>query len=279
MMSENKMEPLYSNIWEEEAEPDNPFAASVCYCHGFDVYGDLLGKASWIDYLYLLFQGEPPSSAQGKLLEGLAIVLANPGIRDHGIQAATASAVGLSSSAACLMSALAVGAGNLAGAREIIVTMDIWKHCELNLEKWRNHIAIPLKDARTDVWTPLEHPPGFDPYGAKCATPVCQTLDYLSSLEAGPALPWLNSHRIELEDFATCPLAMTGVVAAGFHDLGFEPEQAEMLHLLLKLPGAAVHALEHRKFGHKKYPYFGNGLVLTNDPGIKQENALWERKK
>ncbi|HAD10158.1 MAG TPA: citryl-CoA lyase, partial [Porticoccaceae bacterium] len=32
-------------------------------------------------------------------------------------------------------------------------------------------------------------------------------------------------------------------------------------------PGAAAHALEQEKLGFRRYPFFANGLTLTNDPG------------
>jgi len=38
-----------------------------------------------------------------------------------------------------------------------------------------------------------------------------------------------------------------------------------MLHLLLRLPGAAVHALEQKEYGHKNFPFFQ--VELENDPG------------
>ena len=82
------MEVIHTRIWQEEAEPDNAFAALSCHCHGYDVYGDLLPHASWIDYLFLLFRGEAPTAQQAKLLEGLAIALANPGPRDAAVHAA-----------------------------------------------------------------------------------------------------------------------------------------------------------------------------------------------
>ncbi|MGC2166803.1 MAG: hypothetical protein WA632_12425, partial [Gallionella sp.] len=102
---------IHTRIWQEEAEPDNAFAAASCHCHGYDVFGELLGKASWIEYLFLLFRGEAPTVQQAKLLEGLAIALANPGPRDASIHAAMCGGVGGSTSASCLTAALAVGAG------------------------------------------------------------------------------------------------------------------------------------------------------------------------
>jgi citrate synthase len=57
---------------------------------------------------------------------------------------------------------------------------------------------------------------------------------------------------------------MSGVAAAALADLGFNPEQGEMLHLLLRLPGAAAHALEQRAGSYKDFPFFA--LDLQDDP-------------
>jgi citrate synthase len=48
------MESIHTRISQEEAEPDNASAAISGHCHGYDVYGDLLKQASWIEYLFLL---------------------------------------------------------------------------------------------------------------------------------------------------------------------------------------------------------------------------------
>ena len=40
------MNTLRTGIWQEEAEPDNPFAARIARCHGYDVYGQVLGRAT-----------------------------------------------------------------------------------------------------------------------------------------------------------------------------------------------------------------------------------------
>jgi citrate synthase len=50
--------------------------------------------------------------------------------------------------------------------------------------------------------------------------------------------------------------------------LGCTPEQGEMLFLLLRLPGAAVHALEQKHTGYKNFPFFQ--IELENDPGPAQ---------
>ncbi len=258
---------IHSRIWEEVPETDNPFAASACFCSGFDVYGDLLGKASWVEYLYLLFKQEPPSAEQAVLLEGLAVALANPGPRDHSVRAAMNAGVGGSTHAACLTAALAVGAGQLGGAREVALAMENWRECGHDLDAWKHRLSHLPQEQRVDVWPDMEHPPGFDPHGASCARPIRQTLTYLARCSSGDALPWLQQHRCELESASDCPLAMTGVAAAALVDLEFNAGQGETLYLLLRLPGAAVHALEQQAYGYKHYPFFKDGLELTDDPG------------
>lgn len=142
-MADKKTETIRSKIWEEIPEEDNPFAAKACYCSGYDVYGDILPKASWSEYLYLLFKRERPAPAQAKLLEKLAIALANPGPRDHSIHAAMCGGVGGSTYAACLMAALGVGAGQLGGAHEVAIAMDCWMTCGQDLGAWRERLSNP----------------------------------------------------------------------------------------------------------------------------------------
>ena len=271
------METIRTRIWQEEAEPDNAFAALSCHCHGYDVYGDLLIHASWIEYLFLLFRGEAPSSQQARLLEGLAIALANPGPRDAAVHAAMCGGVGGSTSASCLMAALAVGAGASGGAREVRLAMENWNERGTDLALWQKGLAVKPVDDPANVWPAPGHAPGFDPHGVHCTTPVLQTLARLvevscgASSDCGQSLSWLQAHRSSLESAAGLPLAMIGVTAAALCDLGFTPAQGEMLFLLLRLPGAAVHALEQKDYGHKNFPFFS--IELENDPGPAQSVA------
>ncbi|RJG04934.1 citryl-CoA lyase [Noviherbaspirillum cavernae] len=245
---------ISSRIWHEEPEPDNPFAARAAYCRGYDVYGEMLGQARWVEMLYLLFREDAPIAAQTDLLEALALALANPGPRDASVHAAMCGGVCGSPAAASLIAALSVGAGQLAGGREIFVCLERWASCGTDLDAWRERLAAPPV-SRGTIWPASEHPPGFDPHGATTATPVRQTLSCLARYGVGPHLTWLEEHRADLERLAGCPLSMSGVAAAAFADLGFTPEQAEMLHLLLRLPGAAAHALEQKSLGYKKFPF------------------------
>src|SRR5437879_4237036 len=119
MSTDNDRQQIHTRIWLEEPQPHNPFATRAAYCHGYDVYGELLGRVRWSEFLYLLFRGEAPRPEQADALDALAVALANPGPRDPSVHAAMCGGVGGSHAAASLMAALAVGAGQYTGAREV----------------------------------------------------------------------------------------------------------------------------------------------------------------
>jgi len=271
---------INSRLWKEEPEPDNPFAARTCYCAGYDVYGDLLGKITWHEYFYLMLKGEGPQTWQTRMLESISVILANPGLRDYSVRAAMNGGVGRTTCAASLIAALGVGSGQLGGARDVYNAMAVWNEYGMDLEAWQAHLSKPAEPDRDkiDAWLPTEHPAGFDPHGKSCTTPVLQSLDHLRTIKPCTQLDWLATHRTTLEHSANMPLAMTGVIAAAFQDLGLEPDQGEMLFLVMRLPGAAAHALEQKKYGFARYPFWPEGLTILNDPGpyqaTSQDSAL-----
>lgn len=265
-------EAIHTNIWQEQASTQDPFSAERCYCSGYDVYGDLLGKVRWVEYLYLLFRLQAPSAEDAQLLETLAVALANPGPRDHSVRAAMNAGVGGSTHASCLMAALAVGAGRLGGAREVYEAMQLWSAQGTVLSAWKTYLTQAHASEENSVWPATEHPPGFDPHGLRCATPVQQTLQLLAQCKKNTQIAWLLTHQTDLEQAAGLPLSMSGVAAVTLTALGFMPEQGEMLYLLLRLPGAAVHALEQERLGWRKYPFFGDALKVENDPANQENN-------
>ena len=271
-------EKIRSKFWREVAEQDNPFVARACYCAGYDVYGDVLNKANWVEYLYLLAKGVRPTEKQEKLLNGIAIALANPGPKDHSVRGAMDGAVGGSTAAACLISALGIGAGNYGGAREIFHTVKIFSECRTNISKYQALIDSPSTKEIEDIWREMEHVPGFDPYGNQCALPVVQTLSFLAQVDGSNTLSWLQQNRATLEKIANMPLSMVGVAAACFIDLEFNEDESEMIYLLLRLPGAAVHALEQKIYGWRQYPFFANAMNLENDPHHSSINQLQKQE-
>lgn len=271
--------PIHTRIWHETPEADDPFATRQARCHGYDVYGELLGQARWADMLYLMFQGEAPAPKTSRMLDTLAVALANPGPRDPMVHAAMCGGVGGSQAAAGLMAALAVGAGQSGGARDVYLAMRAWARCATLPEaEWMASLAhhAPLTSIAPDDagWPEIEHAAGFAPHGVSTATIVLQTLKTLAGMSQGPRLPWLLANRTALEAAATRPLSMVGVAAAAFADLGFDAPQAEMLYLLLRLPGAAAHALEQVGYGFKRFPY--PDVDLEDDPLHKARDTSAE---
>lgn len=258
---------LQTSIWEEEPEAENPYDAAYCYCHGYDVFGDLLGQVGYSDYLYLLFKGEQPSPETSKAIQILTVALANPGPRDPSTHAAMAAGVGGSTAASTLMAALAVGAGSSGGSREIYDAMIAWRawtEAGDNEEQRIAALSIRRTSSKQEIWPIVERPPGFSAYGQQCALPVKQLLELLAkTLPEGP-LAWLQQERPALEKVVSHPLAITGVVAAAFTQIGFTADEAEMLFLLLRLPGAAAHALEQKKLGYRHFPFFSQ--IVEDDP-------------
>lgn len=249
---------MQSRIWLEEPEPNNAFACRTAYCHGYDVYGEMLGNAGWVDMLYLLFKGEAPSRAQAAALEILAVALANPGPRDASVQAAMCAGVGGSPAAAALTAALAVGAGGAGGAREVLLAMQAWAACGKELDAWKSRWTAQAQQppGPIEIWPAAEHPAGFDPLGVATTTPVKQLLARLAAFDADCRCAWLQANLSALEQSAGHPLSSVGVAAAALADLGLLPEEGEMMFLLLRLPGAAAHALEQRSSGHKHFPFY-----------------------
>lgn len=264
------MEQVRTAIWLEEPEPGNSFASRAAWLHGYDVYRELLGRARWADGLFLLFRGEAPSEAEAALLDALALALANPGPRDPAVHAAMCGAVGGSTAASCLMAALAVGAGHGGGSRDVLTAMQAWQRCGTDRAAWLAALRTP-PSAIASVWPKVDRPAGFEPHSARAAGIVRDTLGALAALSAGPCLPWLQEYRSVLEKAAEAGLSMSGVAAAALSDLGCTPEQGEMLYLLLRLPGAAAHALEQAQGGHKQFPFFA--VDLLDDPARRPAAA------
>lgn len=245
---------IHTRIWREEPEPDNAYATRRAFCRGYDVFGQMVGNARWVEMLILLFRDQLPDAASIDMLEALAVALSNPGPRDASVHAAMCGGIGGSTAASSLMAALAVGAGQLAGGREVFLAMQNWTLCGTRLDDWQKCLSsLPVTPG--SIWPTPEHAPGFDPHGTGTATSVKQALCCLANYLPASNLSWLQQNLPEIEAAAGCPLALSGVAAAAFSDLDFTPEQGEMLHLLLRLPGAAAHALEQRSTGYKNFPF------------------------
>ena len=257
-----------SHFWQEVAEAADPYQSRLSRCAGYDVYGDLLGRISWPEYLYLLLRHELPPAPHATALQDLAVALANAGPREPAVRAAINGGAGGSTFAACLMSALAVGAGRNGGAREVFTQVQLYQRHGQDRLRWPSLPADTQAPApEQDVWPAWDHPPGFHPGAVVCALPVRQTLDHLAQILPAGALQLLQQQRPQLEARHGMPLALTAVAAAALFDLGFDADTAEVVFLLLRLPGAGAHALEQSRLGWRALPFARDGVQLLDDPG------------
>lgn len=268
---------IHTAIWDETPEADNAFATRSARLRGYDVYGEMVGRARWIDMLWLLLRSELPQGPQLDVLEALAVALANPGPRDGSVHAAMCGGVGGSSAASALMAALAVGAGRCGGAREVHDAITMWHSCGPDLSAWAGYNTGGERET-VDVWPERSHVPGFDPHGVSTPLAVRQLLATLTELGAGPYTAWLHAQvSLGREDHARAavglPLAISGVAACVLNDLGFSPDEGEMLYLLLRLPGAAAHALEQKSTGFKQFPFYKLELDPAATPAMHLQEA------
>ncbi len=260
-------ETLETAIWKETPSPDDPFQASHCYCHGYDVHEDLLPNASWFEVLFLLLAGKRPTPAEASLLERVAIISMNPGTRDLGVRAAMNAGVGRAPAGSVLVAAISAGAGQFGGAREVSLAMRLWSE---NRGAASFDLSCPAEDERSE-WPRLEHVPGFDPHARSASAMVLTSIERLAEGSDGGFLVWLREHREALEAVAGAPVSMTGVLAAAYCELGFSAAIAEYASLILRLPGAAAHALEQRELGWRTFP-FHSDVVRPQQPTPPQHD-------
>ncbi len=262
---------ITTDIWQEIPSVTNPFRPDRCLCSGYDVYGDLIQQASWIEYLYLLFKRERPNGKQAKLFNGISIALANFGPRDPSIHAAMAAGAVGCGAGASLIAAIGPAAGQLGGAHEVARLVENFQEMELDTENWLiwmgscNEQTKPWTDYE-DVWPHSDHPPGLDPYAESASLTTLKALEYLASISPGEHLTWLEREYKKIERHFNKGISLAFVAAAGLRDLMLDPEQAEMIYLLLRLPGAAAHSLECRYQGWKSVAFYENGLNLVDNP-------------
>jgi citrate synthase len=259
---------IHTSIWQETPEADNPFATSTARCRGYDVHGAMVGQARWVQMLWLLMRPELPAGAELDVLEALAVALANPGPRDPSVHAAMCAGVGGSPAASALIAALAVGAGRNGGAREVHDAMTMWCRCGPDLAAWQGYLTASADDP-VEIFPDRAHVPGFDAHGADTPLSVRQCAAALAGLGAGPGTSWLHANLDQAAAAVGLPLSMMGLAACVLHDLGFSPDEGEMLCLLLRLPGAAAHALEQQAVGFKQFPFYR----LELDPAATPKEA------
>lgn len=225
-----------TRIWSEQPSSDNPYIATSALCHGYDLF-ELMEKRSFVDVFYLLFRGDLPSASQAELLQALMIALINPGPRHPATRAAMNVGVGKTNPLHILPIASAVLGGKHMGGGEIEDAMRFLR----SYQKTDPADFMLLLEAEGEE--PLTTPGFGQRYGGVdlLAAGIADRLVHLEA--AGTALKWGNTLAKQLAPIGSGWL-MTGIAAAVFADLGFQPKAGGALFQLLGAPGLIAHGLE-----------------------------------
>ncbi len=253
---------IATTIWEEVPSKANPYIASDARCQGYALT-ELVEKCSFIEVLFLIFRGELPNKAEAELLERLMIFLINPGPRHPATRAAMNAGVGKTEPEHILPIGLTILSGSYLGAGEIEGGMRFLhehagKPADQVVEMLLETSACPEKGD----WHVT---PGFGSrYGSIDIMPN-EMACYLADLnENWKILRWgcefsrlLSSHQMGW--------LTTGLAAAAFADLGFEPRLGAGLFQLLNAPGLLAHGVEQAN------------KPMTAMPFVKDEDYVIEK--
>lgn len=253
-----------TRIWCEQPSADNPYIATHALCHGYDLF-ELMEKRSFIDVFYLLFRGELPGKAEAQLLQTLMIALINPGPRHPATRAAMNVGVGKTDPVHILPIASAILGGEFQGGGEIEKAMRFLRKQQNSDPRVFAQSLLQknnLAQADTDDESSL---PGFGRHYGGVNLLANNIAARLMELEgAGAALCWGHQLAEQLEPKGIGWFT-TGIAAAVFADLGFQPRAGGCLFQLLSAPGLVAHGLE---LANKP---------ITAMPFVSDENYVIER--
>jgi len=242
-----------TKIWCEKPSKDNPYITSQAFCHGYDIVG-LMKKRSFVDVLYLLFRAELPSAEDKQLLESLMISLINPGPRHPATRAAMTAGVGKTNPVHILPIGTTVLGGTLGGAGAIEATM---RYFIKNMNKPAGDVIAnflmsqPPQNQHGDlenIGMPsvlvTEKIPGMGRrYGGVDSLTQSIANELCNFTSAGKALRWGQALNHALSPY-NCGWIITGLAAATFVDLGFQPRSGGGLFQCFSSPGLLAHGLE-----------------------------------
>lgn len=251
-----------TRIWCEVPSPTNPYIAQQALCYGYDL-AELMRGSSFVEVFYLLLRGELPSREQAQLLEQLMIALINPGPRHPATRAAMNAAIGKTDPVHILPIALGVLGGKHQGAGEIEAAMRFLRKASRQpAEQLVAQLVWPA-DEDSSGESPA---PGFGHHYGGIDLLSRQLAEQLLSLPgAGQVLSWGESLAAHLAPQGRGWLA-TGLAAAVFCDLGFQPRAGACLYQLIAAPGLVAQGLE---LANKP---------ITAMPFVKDEHYVIERE-
>ena len=239
--NEDFAERTATRIWHEKPTNYNPYLAEEWRCHGYDIL-ELLEKRSFVDVLYLLFRGQLPKPEQKALLEALMIAFINPGPRHPATRAAMTVAVSKTDVAHILPISLSILGGKYLGAGEIEEAMRfLRKSSRQNAADVATRMISEMQPSKEGD---CQVAPGFGSHFGSIDIMPTKIADKLISMPGrGKVLCWGQEFARALEPNGQGWL-YTGVAAAAFCDLGFQPRAGIGLLQLICSPGLLAHGIE-----------------------------------
>ncbi|HHJ17411.1 MAG TPA: citrate synthase [Gammaproteobacteria bacterium] len=260
---ENFAERTMTRIWEEQPADHNPYVATSCRCHGYDLL-DLMAERSYVDVLYLLFRGELPTEDQAALLKALMIGMINPGPRHPATRAAMNAGIGKTDPVHILPIALTVMGGGHAGAGDVEAAMRFLRG-HLNSDPAQVAADLLQQESVDQGGNGQCAPPGFGARFGDIDSMAQRIADQLLALPgSGPGLRWGCRFAQALADHRSGWLN-AGVAAAVLVDLGFRPRDGAGLFQLLAAPGLLAHGLEQANKPITAMPHVDDAHYVIED--------------
>lgn len=251
-----------TRIWEETADPANPYLASGARCHGYALE-DMIGQLDFADTLFLLLRGELPGTAEARLLRRFLVAFCNPGPR----HAATRAIMNAAASGTCSTSLASIGLATLGG--DHLGSGEV-ERCMRFFARHRGTDPQALAAALPAVTAApgdIRVAPGFGTlFGA--IDPFAEGLAQLfgATAMANGTLDWGNRLATALHPGGSGWL-VPGVAAAVADELGFGPTAGGMLYQLASLPGLMAHGLEMAGQGITALPFVPDQCYTMLAPG------------
>lgn len=244
-----------TRICKEIPDKNNPYVAKTVRYHGYE-HSDVLNNCSFIETFFLLFYGELPKREQAEILEKLMVSLINLGPRHPATRAAMYSSVSKTNAGNVLPIGLSILSGSVNGAGEVESSMRfIRKNLKNNPQKVAETLKTKLLKNRKED---LIIAPGFGQYFQAADPIVSCAVELMLSLDgAGEALQWGHDFSESIADFNMGWLR-TGLAAAVFCDIGFQPRAGTGLYQLIVAPGILAHALEVSNKSLNSMPFPGD---------------------
>lgn len=241
---------ISTQIW---ADVTDASGQKTTLCHGYDFFGDLLGRYSWTELVFLLLKGELPDKRETALLERIMTGIMNPGPKAWETNSAMAASVTQTPVGNMMMAGVAALQGRYNGGLCVESSMAMLR---TGMEAHAGGKGIGEVSAGLETTFP--DLPGFGLNRGKRDDRARAIMDSIKEDRlGGDGLDFAGILEVELSGKKNIWLTPQGVAAAVFLDLGFGASDGHGLYILSAMPGILAHGLEQRKKGYwNTFPFY-----------------------